>query len=510
MSGGQPPAWAVVVPTIGRPSLPALLASLAAQAEQPAEVIVVDDRPRPQRWAGTDLDVTAHPRARVLPSGPGGGRGPAAARNTGWRAATTAWVVLLDDDVVVPDGWSGALLHDLASATPDEAAVSGRIAVPLPPGRRPTDWERSTAGLATAWWATADLAVRVAALAAVGGFDERFRRAYREDADLAARLVAAGHRLRAGRRQVIHPVRPADRWISVRVQRGNADDALMRALHGPGWRRRVLCPPGRLRWHAVTTAAGLAALGALAGRRRRAAAVAGLAWTALTADFARRRIAPGPRTRPEVATLLATSVALPPVAVTWRLLGTWWHRHAEPWPVAAGARPRAVLFDRDGTLIHDVPYNGDPALVHPVDGAVEALDRLRAAGIAVGLVTNQSGVGRGLITRAEADDVTARVVELLGPFGSVRTCPHAPEDGCGCRKPAPGLVRGAAADLGVAPGECVVVGDIGADVEAARAAGAPAVLVPTAVTRRAEVEQAGTVAPTLAAAVELILRGGVR
>jgi D-glycero-D-manno-heptose 1,7-bisphosphate phosphatase len=151
---------------------------------------------------------------------------------------------------------------------------------------------------------------------------------------------------------------------------------------------------------------------------------------------------------------------------------------------------RAVLFDRDGTLVHDVPYNADPDLVAPVDDAREVLDALRSAGVRVGVVSNQSGIARGLITPAQLDAVNARVSELLGPFDTWQVCPHGSTDGCACRKPAPGLVLAAAAALGVDPSECVVVGDIGADVGAALAAGARAVLVPTPVTRSEEVEHA--------------------
>jgi D-glycero-D-manno-heptose 1,7-bisphosphate phosphatase len=151
---------------------------------------------------------------------------------------------------------------------------------------------------------------------------------------------------------------------------------------------------------------------------------------------------------------------------------------------------RAVLFDRDGTLVHDVPYNADPDLVAPVDGAREVLDDLRRRGVAVGVVSNQSGIARGLITPTQLDAVNARVSELLGPFDTWQVCPHGSTDGCACRKPAPGLVLAAAAVLGVDPTACVVIGDIGADVGAALAAGARAVLVPTPVTRADEVAHA--------------------
>ncbi|WP_420884056.1 HAD-IIIA family hydrolase [Micromonospora sp. CPCC 205547] len=166
----------------------------------------------------------------------------------------------------------------------------------------------------------------------------------------------------------------------------------------------------------------------------------------------------------------------------------------------------AVLLDRDGTLIEDVPYNGDPEKVRPMPGAREALDRLRAAGLRLGVVTNQSGLAKGLFTAAQMRAVHARVEELLGPFDTWQICPHDDGDGCACRKPAPGLVHRAAAALGTTPARCVMVGDIGRDVTAALAAGATGFLVPTPVTRPEEVAAAPHVARDLPAAVAEILR----
>ncbi|MEU6811188.1 HAD family hydrolase [Streptomyces sp. NPDC046831] len=171
---------------------------------------------------------------------------------------------------------------------------------------------------------------------------------------------------------------------------------------------------------------------------------------------------------------------------------------------------RAVLFDRDGTLVEDVPYNGDPERVRPVAGAREALRLLRAEGIATGVVTNQSGVGRGLLSTGDVLRVNARVDALLGPFDAWAVCPHGPADGCPCRKPRPGMVLWAAGRLGAAPGTVVVIGDIGADMEAARRAGAHGILVPTPATRPEEVDAAGHVAPDLPAAVRAVLAGPPR
>ncbi len=174
-------------------------------------------------------------------------------------------------------------------------------------------------------------------------------------------------------------------------------------------------------------------------------------------------------------------------------------------PPAAVHRFEAVLFDRDGTLVEDVPYNADPRLVCPVPGAREALDRLRAAGLKLGVITNQSAIGRGLATAEQVEAVNRRVEELLGTFDTWQVCPHDAYDGCACRKPAPGMVLEAAAALGVATPECVVVGDIGADLAAAAAAGACGVLVPAPMTRVGEVAAAAVVAADLAGAVDWIL-----
>ncbi|MEV4328292.1 transferase, partial [Microbispora rosea] len=193
----------------------------------------------------------------------------------------------------------------------------------LPPGRRPTDAERNTAGLADADWITADMAYRRTALEATGGFDERFPGAYREDADLALRVERAGFTLVKGERLTRHPVRDDGFWSSVRFQRGNASDALMRRVHGRDWRAAIGGHGGRLKRHALTTGMGLLALTLAAGggRRRRLAAAAGLAWLGLSAEFAWARIAPGPRTPEEVARMAVTSLVIPPVACAHRIRG---------------------------------------------------------------------------------------------------------------------------------------------------------------------------------------------
>ncbi|HEY6589991.1 MAG TPA: glycosyltransferase, partial [Actinomycetota bacterium] len=355
----------LVVPTLGRDSLPPLLDALASGAGPlPGRVLLVDDR----RGRGRPLLAGGMPgwlagRVEVVQ---GRAAGPAAARNAGWRRASAEWVAFLDDDVVPSPSWLADLAADLEGLGADVAASQGRIVVPMPVGRRPTDWERNVRGLETARWATADMAYRRHVLGEVGGFDERFPRAYREDADLGLRVVGAGYRILRGRRVVSHPVRPAGRLVSVRVQAGNADDVLMWGVHGAGWRSAAGVPGGRRPRHLVTTGLGLLGIGGLMFARRggpqgglalppgttvgraeiplrsptsegRARAdrrvrrgrwarwVAGLGclgWLVGTAELAIARIVPGPRTADEVVTMAVTSVLLP-AAATWHWLAGW-------------------------------------------------------------------------------------------------------------------------------------------------------------------------------------------
>ncbi|MFF4652027.1 D-glycero-alpha-D-manno-heptose-1,7-bisphosphate 7-phosphatase [Streptomyces sp. NPDC001380] len=172
--------------------------------------------------------------------------------------------------------------------------------------------------------------------------------------------------------------------------------------------------------------------------------------------------------------------------------------------------PDAVLFERDGTLVADVPCNGDPGWVRPLPGAREALAELRGLGVPVGVVSHQPGVAKGILTRQQVDAVQCRVEQLLGPVDVWAVCPHGPHDGCGCRRPDPGLVLAACRRLGADPVRTVVVGSTGADLVAAASAGARGILVPAPGAREEEADRIHETAPDLVAAVRLALHHPVR
>ena len=147
---------------------------------------------------------------------------------------------------------------------------------------------------------------------------------------------------------------------------------------------------------------------------------------------------------------------------------------------------RHLILDRDGVLNEEAPAQGyvtGPDGWRWIAGSLEALALIAGAGIRVSIVTNQSGVGRGLMTAEDLDAVHARMMREStlagGRIDALFACTHAPETRCDCRKPAPGLIGAAVAASGIAAGQTLAVGDDERDIEAARRAGVAAALVLT-------------------------------
>ncbi|MHC5053942.1 MAG: D-glycero-alpha-D-manno-heptose-1,7-bisphosphate 7-phosphatase [Planctomycetota bacterium] len=189
-----------------------------------------------------------------------------------------------------------------------------------------------------------------------------------------------------------------------------------------------------------------------------------------------------------------------------------------PQPTNKAGRP-AVFVDRDGT-INANPTHGDfvtrPGDLRLLPGSAEALRRLKEAGYLVVVFTNQSGVGRGVMTAADVEVVNAHLGDVLAEGGAsldgVYFCPHVNEDGCECRKPKPGLLTRAAEELGIDLSRSWGVGDGARDLEAARAAGCRVVLVHgdsyPGQREAGEALSPEASVPDLAAAVDVVLRDG--
>lgn len=192
-----------------------------------------------------------------------------------------------------------------------------------------------------------------------------------------------------------------------------------------------------------------------------------------------------------------------------------------------GAQRAAVFLDRDGTLNEEVDFLTDPDELVLVPGAGAAVRALNDAGLAAVVVTNQSGIARGLLDEAGLARIHARLAELLAAQGARIDawyfCPHHPDEGappyrgpCECRKPAPGMLVRAARELGLDLRRSWVVGDSLRDLEAGAALGVPGVLVATGKGERERAKLAGRPGPPphlaadLAAAVRLVLAGDRR
>jgi D-glycero-D-manno-heptose 1,7-bisphosphate phosphatase len=168
----------------------------------------------------------------------------------------------------------------------------------------------------------------------------------------------------------------------------------------------------------------------------------------------------------------------------------------------------AVFLDRDGTIIEDVHYCKDPALVRPLPGAISALQRLKEAGFHNVIITNQSAIGRGWMTHHEYEAVHRRTMDLVGSdlIDAAYFCADSPEVESTHRKPAPGMVLEAARDHGIDLPHSWFIGDKLADVECGRAAGTRSILVLTGRGKREDGQSADFIANDLAEAVDFILK----
>ena len=178
------------------------------------------------------------------------------------------------------------------------------------------------------------------------------------------------------------------------------------------------------------------------------------------------------------------------------------------------SEPLVVFLDRDGVINRMRPdYVRRWEDIEIIPGALEALARLASGGCELIVLTNQSAIGRGLVSRESVDAIHRRLAEVIEAGGGrVRhflVCPHTPTDACDCRKPAPGLLLRARDELGVDLSSAVMIGDQLSDIDAARAAGCRAILIDAGGERAAELRwDRCVVVGSIAQAADLILRDG--
>ena len=318
-------AASVVVPTFNRPDLlERCLEALVRQDVDPRtyEIVVADDAASTETQRQVEAWVKqcapTGPEIRYLPVRQT--QGPAAARNAGWRSARGRVIAFTDDDCLPEPGWLRAGCDAIARGA---TAATGRVVVPLPDA--PTDYELNAAGLETAEFVTANCFCRRDVLGALGGFDERFATAWREDSDLHFSLLERGDLItHVPDAVVVHPVRPAAWGVSLRQQRKSQYNALLFKKHPRLYQERIQRWPPCTYYAVVASLAGV--LAGIVARRPTLAVASGAAWAWLTGRFAARRLRGTSRARSHVAEMIVTSAAIPPLAVFWRLYGALRYR----------------------------------------------------------------------------------------------------------------------------------------------------------------------------------------
>lgn len=319
MTAFPPPLVSVVIPTCNRLDLlerclDAVLAQTLCVSDY--EVIVCDDGP------SQAVDALVRRMGSEAHSGPAlrycavrATQGPAGARNAGWQMALAPLIAFTDDDTVPERDWLAKGLQVMEGGA---AAASGRIVMPLPD--RATDHQRDAARLQLAEFATANCFVRTEILKQVGGFDERYTIAWREDSDLHFALLEHGLEvIRADEAVVLHPLREAPFAAGIGSQRKIMFDVLLYRKYPRLYRQRIRTHRPWL--YMLISVSLAAALLALAAGWHALALAAASTWLVLSLVLFFRRLAGSAPTPRNVAELLLTSIVIPPVSIYWRLQG---------------------------------------------------------------------------------------------------------------------------------------------------------------------------------------------
>ena len=312
----------VIIPTYNRPSyLQHCLRCLYLQANPRLnfEVIVVTDGPDPEteKAAAAYMNIPYMPmRVLSLPFK----KGPAAARNAGWRSANSELIIFTDDDCLPANGFVAAYIDAFRQSGDPMAAFTGKLIVPIPGA--PTDYEQNTSLLASAEFVTANCACTRQALLAVNGFDEAFTMAWREDSDLQFKLIDQHiSPSKIDNAVIVHPVRKANWGVSLKEQKKAMFNALLMKKHPRLFKEKIYRGP-LWNYYAMDIALLATAFLLLFGQLL-AAGIAFAIWLVLMLAFAARRLQKTRRTPGHIAEMIVTSAAIPFLSVYWTLYGAW-------------------------------------------------------------------------------------------------------------------------------------------------------------------------------------------
>jgi len=321
-------AVSIIIPTCKRSAL--LIRCLAALLRQDfdperLEIVVVVDGPDPATVNIVRHLVPLSPRTLTLCLQEN--RGPAAARNAGWQIASGELILFTDDDCLPTPHWISAYWEAYKSYRPafpardglaEHLAFRGPVHVPCPP--RPTDYEKNTACLESAAFVTANCACTPAALRRIGGFDEAFTMAWREDSDLEFKLIEAGIPIvTVPRARLTHPVRSAPWGISLKEQKKSLFNALLYKKHPDLFRRYIYRRPF-WNYYVMILLVLIAVVAALTGHPFVSGIAAG-AWALLTLAFTRRRLYGTSHSPSHITEMLLTSACIPFLSVYWTIYG---------------------------------------------------------------------------------------------------------------------------------------------------------------------------------------------
>lgn len=312
----------VVIPTYSRPDLlrkclDALLTQTFSHNQY--EVIVVSDGPdEATQHMVAKLQEEASCSLRFLFNEKR--RGPAAARNVGWINSKSELIAFTDDDTIPDKNW----LTNIWNNYRDEEllAFTGRVIVPV--SSPPTDYEKNVYNLETAEFVTANCVCTKTALIRVGGFDERFRIAWREDSDLHFKLLENGIPIKKINAVVLHPVRQAPWGISIKEQKKGIFNALLYKKYPTLYRQRIQSQPA-WNYYGMVIASIIVPIALLSGNIP-VAVSAFLIWFFLQYAFIRKRLQSTSRSTDHVIEMVITSMVIPFASVYWQLYGAWKYR----------------------------------------------------------------------------------------------------------------------------------------------------------------------------------------